>query len=504
MMLLNDLTLPDGIRVLGTLDRTVNGVSLDSRTVGPGFLYAALPGANVHGASFAAPLVAQGLRAVLTDEAGLAIVREAAEAEGISLADVTFLVIEEPRAHLGGIAAQVYGTDPVAPSLLGITGTNGKTTTTYLVDGLLRALGRTTGVIGTVATLIAGERLPSARTTPEAPELHSLLARMRARGVDDCAMEVSSHALHQHRVDGVFFDVVGFTNLTQDHLDYHPTMRDYFEAKALLFTPRFARTGAIVLADDWARELAAEAPIPVVTISREESDRPDWHVTGESGSDFVLVGPAGERIVARSPLPGDFNVMNTALALVLLVLHGVAPEDLAPVAASFDVAVPGRMEVVHPEAPRAVVDYSHTSDALEKVLHGLRESSPLVVVFGAGGDRDPLKRPLMGAAAARHADVIIVTDDNPRSEDPATIRAAVLLGVQAEIAAGNARVRSTAVHEIGDRAAAIAAGVEAAGASGTLLVAGKGHETGQTVGNIVHPFDDREQTRAAIAHVLSR
>lgn len=500
-MLLSELELPAAVRVLGDPHLDVSGVSHDSRTVAPGDLYAALPGANVHGARFAPELLRSGVRAVLTDDAGLAAIRAAlAESGEDALAErTTFLVVADPRAHLGHIAAQVRGTDRESPLLIGITGTNGKTTTTYMVDGLLTALGHTTGVIGTVATLIAGRRQSSVRTTPEAPELHALFARMREAGVDTCAMEVSSHALSQHRVDGAHFRVVGFTNLSQDHLDFHGSMEEYFAAKAQLFTPEFADSGVIVLADDWARRLADRAEIPVVTISRDPADAPDYRITDEADGAFTLTG-AGLSLRARSPLPGDFNVLNTALALVLLLRTGIEPAALAAHARTFGAPVPGRMEVVHPADPRVIVDYSHTPDAIAQVLAGLDGGpGPLAIVVGAGGDRDRGKRQAMGRAAATEADVVIVTDDNPRSEDPAAIRAAVLAGVEQALADGSARVPRTAVREIGPRAEAIAAGIAAAGAGGTLVIAGKGHETGQEIAGVVHDFDDREQTRAALA-----
>lgn len=500
-MQIADLGLSPDVRVLGDPQRSVTGASLDSRAVAAGELYAALPGANVHGARFVPEVLARGVRAVLTDPDGLELIRTALAEAGTTavLDEATVLVVERPRAHLGAIAARIHGTDPDDPQLLGITGTNGKTTTTYMLNGLLTALGRTTGVIGTVATLIAGQRQSAVRTTPEAPDLHALFARMRAAGVDTCAMEVSSHALSQHRVDGARFRVVGFTNLSQDHLDFHGSMEEYFRAKAELFTPDFADSGVVVLADDWARRLAAESPIPVTTISREAADAPDWLVAEESGGEFTLRGD-GVELRARSPLPGAFNVLNTALALAMLLAAGVDPAELAGPALEFTAPVPGRMEVVHPADPRVIVDYSHTPDAIAQVLAGL-DAGPgrLAIVLGAGGDRDRGKRAAMGRAAAREADVVIVTDDNPRSEDPAAIRAAVLAGVADARADGTARAAADAVHEIGPRAEAIAAGIAAAGPGGTLVIAGKGHETGQEIAGVVHDFDDREQTRAALA-----
>lgn len=489
----------------GDPDREVSGVSHDSRTVAPGQLYAALPGSNVHGARFASDLIAAGVSAILTDPVGWRLIAEAVDPD--ALAAVTGLVVDDPRAVLGFVSAAVYGTD-VRPELLGVTGTNGKTTTTYLLAGMLEALGRRTGVIGTVATLIDGTAVPAVRTTPEAPELHALFAKMRAADVDTCAMEVSSHALSQHRVDGAHFAVAGFTNLSQDHLDFHHSMDEYFAAKAALFTRAFADRAVIVIEDEWGERMAAAAQIPVTTLGRDDRSRLRIdHTPGES--DFSLRLSEGETIPLRSPLPGDFNVTNTALAAAMLVESGIPATELSAIGRTFTAAVPGRMEVIgiaedaaH-ELPRAIVDYSHTPDAIAKALASLdADSDELVIVVGAGGDRDPGKRHGMGAAAARGADVIVLTDDNPRSEDPAAIRAAVRAGIDAEIAAGGARVKK--VIEIGDRGEAIDKAIASASPATTVLIAGKGHETGQSAGGVVTEFDDRSRTRSALTARLGR
>lgn len=489
----------------GDPDREVSGVSHDSRTVAPGQLYAALPGSNVHGARFAPDLIAAGVSAILTDPVGWKLIAEAVDPD--VLAAVTGLVVDDPRAVLGFVSATVYGTD-VRPELLGVTGTNGKTTTTYLLAGMLEALGRRTGVIGTVATLIDGTAVPAVRTTPEAPELHALFAKMRAADVDTCAMEVSSHALSQHRVDGAHFAVAGFTNLSQDHLDFHHSMDEYFTAKAALFTRAFADRAVIVIEDEWGERMAAAAQIPVTTLGRDDRSRLRIdHTPGES--DFSLRLGEGETIPLRSPLPGDFNVTNTALAAAMLVESGIPATELSAIGRTFTAAVPGRMEVIgiaedaaH-ELPRAIVDYSHTPDAIAKALASLdADSDELVIVVGAGGDRDPGKRHGMGAAAARGADVIVLTDDNPRSEDPAAIRAAVRAGIDAEIAAGGARVKK--VIEIGDRGEAIDKAIVSASPATTVLIAGKGHETGQSAGGVVTEFDDRSRTRSALTARLGR
>ncbi len=478
----------------------MTGVTLNSREVQPGDLYAGLPGANAHGASYARDAVESGAVAALTDSRGQAIL---AEAE----VTVPTLVVEDPRAVLGSAAALVYGTDSLRLTLFGITGTNGKTTTAYLIASALEALHRHTGLIGTVETRIGDERVQSVRTTPEATELHALLAVMDQRGTDVCVMEVSSHALDQHRVDGVVYDIVLFTNLSQDHLDYHGTMREYFDAKASLFTPQRARRGVVCVDDVWGRELVARAGIPVTTLASDPGVPADWRVEPVAGEPaaFTLSG-AGVSLPLRSALPGDFNRVNTALAAVALLQSGVAPQEAAR-AVLTDPHVPGRMERVNlgalaqGDTPLAVVDYAHTPDAVAAALAALRPATAgaLVVVLGAGGDRDRGKRADMGAAAARGADVVFVTDDNPRTEDPARIRAAVLAGAAA---AGTQAV----LHDVGSRAQAIREAVAAAVAAGpgsTVAVVGKGHETGQEVAGTIHPFDDRDELRQALHHIFA-
>ncbi|MGL5816549.1 MAG: UDP-N-acetylmuramoyl-L-alanyl-D-glutamate--2,6-diaminopimelate ligase [Phycicoccus sp.] len=475
------------------VDVELTGVTLDSRAVRPGDLYAALPGARVHGADFAAAAVAAGAAAVLTDPAG------ARRAVG---ADAPLLVVDRPRAVLGALAARIMGTERTVLRLVGVTGTNGKTTIAHLLHSALTALGRQSGLIGTVETRIGAERLGSIRTTPEAPELHALLAVMAERGLDTCVMEVSSHALAQHRVDGVHYDVALFTNLSQDHLDFHADMEDYFAAKASLFTPERARRGVVCVDDEWGRRLAAGGGIPLETLSTRADRDADWRVTrsDEDPSTFVLRGP-DVVLHLKSGIPGDFNVTNTALAAVALVRLGEAVHDVerAVLATPY---VPGRMEVVRASAdartPRAVVDYAHTPDAIRAALTALRSTTPgrLVCVTGAGGDRDRDKRQAMGDAAAGVADVVVVTDDNPRSEDAGAIRAAVLAGAESA-----ARGRAVVVLEVGDRRAAIRAAVDVVwsdGPAATVAVVGKGHETGQEVAGTVYPFDDREELREAL------
>lgn len=485
-------------RIVGDTSATVHGVTLDSRLVRPADLYAALPGSNAHGGSFAAAAAASGAAAILTDAAGQALVTEA----GV---DLPLVVVDDPRAVLGAVSAHVYATTELPLEIIGITGTNGKTTTAYLLTSALEALGGRTGLIGTVETRIGTERVKSVRTTPESCDLHRLLAVMREREIDDCVMEVSSHALALHRVDGVVYDLALFTNLSQDHLDFHEGMEDYFAAKAALFTPQRARRGLVCVDDDWGARLAAAAAIDCLTVGSHRTGdgaAPDYAVERGAGhSEFVLHGPDGLELALRSALPGDFNIMNTAMAAVALLMLGHAPGRVADAVLS-DPHVPGRMERVavgHPDAPLAVVDYAHTPDAVAAALAALRgpERGPLIVVLGAGGGRDVGKRTAMGRAAAQ-ADVVIVTDDNPRGEDPAQIRAAIVAGARATGTAA-------AVEEVGGRRAAIERAVEiacAAGSSATIAIVGKGHETGQEINGVLHPFDDRVELAEALTRRL--
>jgi UDP-N-acetylmuramoyl-L-alanyl-D-glutamate--2,6-diaminopimelate ligase len=483
---------------LPAVDVPVTGVTLNSRSVQSGDLYAALPGANVHGAAHAASAADAGAGAVLTDPAGADLL----EREGVAL---PVLVVPDPRAVLGTVSSLVYGTGSLPLRLYGITGTNGKTTTAYLVNSALAALGQTTGLIGTVETRIGDERVQSVRTTPESPDLHALLAVMAERGVDACVMEVSSHALSLHRVDGVTYDVALFTNLSQDHLDFHTDMREYFLAKAALFTPERARRGIVCVDDEWGRELVRLASVPVTSMTSQAGVDADWRlVPDEADPSAFTLSDASTRLRLRAALPGDFNRVNTALAALALLAGGFGAEEVEQACAA-DPHVPGRMEPVAVEGgehlPRVVVDYAHTPEAVAVALKALRPTTAgaLVVVLGAGGDRDRGKRGPMGRAAAQHADVVVVTDDNPRSENPATIRASVLGGAR-EAASG------AELHDVASRSAAIAQAVRAAHAAGpgsTVAVVGKGHETGQDVAGTIHPFDDREEVRRALLQLIA-
>ena len=499
-------------------------VASDNRVVADGDLFVALPGAGTHGARFASDAISRGARAVLTDPEGARLLADAREVR------VPVLVTQDPRAVLGHVAAWVYGEPATQLTTFAVTGTNGKTTTTYLLDHVLRTLGWKGGLIGTVEMRSGDRVLPSRLTTPEAADLQALLATMREDGVGTLAMEVSSHALSLHRVDGIVFDVAGFTNLSQDHLDFHGDLQEYFEAKAALFTPAHARRGVVVVDDAWGRRLAEVATIPVATLSVAGStdgtgSGADWTVSdlhdvdaaAGTGSAFVLRHRDGRELRTSTTLPGGFNVANAALALVMVLEAGA---DLRDVAAALDAAggvsaqVPGRMEVVG-ASPRVVVDFAHNTDALSLALAALRPTTAgrLVVVFGATGDRDKGKRPSMGAVAVEGADVVVVTDDDPHGEDPAAIRAEVLAGARAaqqtaaavdpsgaRDAVGEAgRPRACTVVEVAPRATAIHDTIREADAQDTVLIAGRGHEVWQEIAGVDHALDDRVEARAALA-----
>jgi UDP-N-acetylmuramoyl-L-alanyl-D-glutamate--2,6-diaminopimelate ligase len=473
---------------------TVSGVTHDSRRVRPGDLYAALQGSQHHGAHFCDGAADAGAVAVLTDPDGKSLARHCG---------LPVFVVSDPRARLGEVASWIYGNPSGRLTLIGVTGTSGKTSTTYLLEAGLRAAGHVTGLLGGVETRVAGSAAPSQLTTPEATDLQALLAEMVRRGVTAAAMEVSSHALALGRVAGTTYDVVVFTNLSQDHLDFHASMDEYFDVKATLFTPGFARIGVVNSDDAWGRELAGRAQIPVTTISAAGDPGADWRAAdvrgGADGSTFRVVGPGGVEADASVALPGPFNVSNALGAIVALVEAGVSlAAAVAGVAAA--PGVPGRLERVERGQDFTVlVDYSHKPGAVEAVLRALRPVTQgrLSIVLGCGGDRDRAKRPLMGAAAASLADLAILTSDNPRSEDPLAILAEMLQGVLTVPPEHRGRIIIEP-----DRAAAISLAIAAAGKGDIVLVAGKGHERGQYAAGQVTPFDDREVAADALGEVL--
>lgn len=464
------------VEVVGA-DVIVSEVHHDSRDVTPGSLFVAVRGEHADGHRYLDEALAGGAAAVVTEE--------------WPGRDVPHLVVEDTRMALGWLAAEVQRHPDRALEMVGITGTNGKTTVAHMVATMVTGAGREGAVIGTVGSNLIGVSRTSNRTTPEASDLHRMLRELVDHGIiTDVAIEVSSHAMELGRVNGVRFDVVAFTNLSQDHLDFHATMDDYYQAKMALFRSEHAPAGVVWVDNPWGARLADETPITTTTV-------------GEAGSADVVVGRpagggvgaftisvAGEVFEARSPLAGDFNIANAALALVCATKVGIPIEDaIARLEAT--PPIPGRFEPVPNESGLAVfVDYAHTPDAIAQIIAETRRmvTGRVIAVVGAGGDRDRGKRPLMGAAAAT-ADLAIITSDNPRSEDPESIIDQVLSGIS----------EPSAIVREPDRGTAILRAVEAAGADDAVLILGKGHEQGQQFFDRLVPFDDRDAARQALA-----
>jgi UDP-N-acetylmuramoyl-L-alanyl-D-glutamate--2,6-diaminopimelate ligase len=468
----------------------VSGVTHGSESVRPGDLFAALPGANAHGARFIAAAAHAGAVAVLTDPAGAA----AAEAAGLPA-----LVVPDPRAVLGDVASAVYGEPSHTLTIIGLTGTAGKTSTAYLVESGLRAAGHVTGLIGTVETRLGALVIDSVRTTPEATDLHALFAAAIERGVTSIVMEVSSHALALGRVGGTHFAVGGYTNFGSDHLDFHADADDYFAAKAMLFDGRC--DVEVLNADDPA--LVPLYTPATITYSAAGAPGATWRATDIVADGylqhFIAHGPDGVVVKAGVGLPGRHNVANALLALACLTSVGIDAQTAANGIAAC-LGVPGRLERVDAPGPViGVVDYAHKADAIVAALAALRETAGagrLICVIGAGGDRDKQKRPVMGGAAARGADLLIVTDDNPRTEDPAAIRAEVLRGATESGSAAE-------IVEVGGRRAAISEAVRRSRPGDVIALLGKGHERGQEISGAVHPFDDRVELLAALTERFS-
>ncbi|MDD7970712.1 UDP-N-acetylmuramoyl-L-alanyl-D-glutamate--2,6-diaminopimelate ligase [Roseinatronobacter alkalisoli] len=471
---------------------TVSGLALDSRQVRQGALFAALPGSRVHGGEFISYALRMGAGAILTDREGAAIAQDA-----LAGSDVALVLAEDPRAAFALACALWFGSQPV--EMVAVTGTNGKTSVASFTRQIWALLGHeavnlgTTGVEGSYSA-------PLAHTTPDPITLHRLLAEMAQAGVTHAAMEASSHGLDQRRLDGVRLRAAAFTNLTQDHLDYHGTMDAYFAAKAQLFDRLLPDDGvAVINMDDprGAEILAIAEARGQGTLTVGRSRDADIVLLGqrfEAAGQTMRYSYAGQTYQEHLPLIGGFQAENVLAAVGLVLACGDDPDEVAMRLSRLD-GVRGRMQLAGTRANGApvFVDYSHTPAALEVALQALRPHvmGRLIVVFGAGGDRDKGKRPLMGKAAAENADIVYVTDDNPRSENPAQIRAEVLHGCPD-------------AHEVPDRAEAILRAVDALGPGDALLVAGKGHETGQIVGDTVYPFDDVEQASVAIAALEAR
>ena len=465
-------------------EREVSAVAQDSRKVVPGSLFVAVRGYHSDGHRFISQAFGRGAVAAVAEE----------QAVVDAPADLPVIRVADSRRALARIATRFYGEPSRRLALVGITGTNGKTTTSYLARSVIEAGGIRCGLIGTIDYRIGDRTYPAPNTTPESLDLQQLIAELVGVGAGACVMEVSSHALALGRTEGCEFRAAAFTNLTQDHLDFHGSMDAYFAAKLLLFKGLAPDAAAVVNDDDGrAGEVTRNTRARVITtgLSERAAVRPAGPVRhGLDGLAFPVETPAG-RIELRSPLVGKHNVYNILTAVGLGVALGIGPEAISSGIASMQ-AVPGRMEKVEAGQPfGVVVDYAHTEDALARLLEAVREVAPkrVITVFGCGGDRDRTKRPRMGAAAAAGSDLVIVTSDNPRTEDPQAIIA--------EIEAGMGRAATPHV-VIADRAAAIDAAIGSAEAGDMVVLAGKGHEDYQVLGEQKVHFDDREQARLAI------
>lgn len=483
-----------GAKVKGPTTLEIAGVEHDSRRVAPGFLFVCIRGFTRDGHAFIADAASRGAVAVLVEQDPQAVAVPAG---------LTLIRVQDSRASLAAVAARFFKYPSRSLRLVGVTGTNGKTTTAYLVERILTAAGRPCGLLGTIEYRLGGTIFPGERTTPESSDLQRFLARMRELGAWAAAMEVSSHALVLHRVDECEFDVGVFTNLTQDHLDFHGTMERYAQAKAILFRRLGAgrtkpgEAAAVLNADDpWTPFMAQDTTARVIRFGIESPA--EVRVSARSltlaGIRATAETPWGPLEIV-SPLVGQHNLSNILGAAAACLHLGVDPAGVSAGIAQLS-AVPGRFEKVEAGQPFGVaVDYAHTPDALERVLRFARQfaTGRVIALFGCGGDRDRSKRPLMGEAAARLADFVIVTSDNPRSEDPLAIIAEIELGVK-KVCAG-AEGHAT----IPDRREAIGAALAHAHEGDLVVIAGKGHEAYQILGNRTIPFDDRVVAREALA-----
>ena len=461
----------------------ITGVTHNDSQVEPGDLFVAIPGANRHGAEFAMSAVSKGAVAVLTDSAGAARVK-----------GVPVLVVADPRRVAGNIAALLYNEPMRDLASIGITGTNGKTTVSTLIYQIFEAAGRDCGLIGTNETRIGKDAIDSSRTTPEATDLQALSAVMRERHMRHLVMEVSSHAMVLHRMQGAHFAFVGFTNLTQDHLDFHGDIESYFAAKARLFTYDFADQAVINIDSKYGARLADTTELPVISLSRL-NPQATWHFaeidTPGKQVHFKIRGSGGILIESSTKLRGGYNLDNLLMAIAIAVESGVDPIDIAATLPALTGAV-GRLEEVSiGQSYSAFVDYAHTPDAVTNVLESIREftSGKVIAVLGCGGDRDATKRPLMGQALVKGADVAIFTSDNPRSEVPDQILKEMV---------GNLKI-SEPTRVIEDRKSAIKYAVSLASQGDTIAILGKGHEIGQEINGKKLEFDDRKVLAEAIA-----
>ncbi len=463
-------------RVAGDLAVEIADLAYRADAVRPGALFACIRGSSADGHDFAADAVGRGAVALIAE-------RELA-------LPVPQLVVGDARAAMAAAAVAFFGDPSSELDVLGVTGTSGKTTTAFLLHGILTAAGRRPGLVGTIETRVGGERVPAVRTTPESVDLQRTLRAMLDAGDRSCALEATSHGAVQHRLDGVRFAALAFTNLGHDHLDFHGTLDDYFAAKRHLFVREPRPPAAVNLDDPWGRHLAEElrgGTLLTFGLAEDADIRPESVQLTPGGTSFRAAG-----IDVELSLPGRFNLENALAAVAASHLAGVGDEAIAAGLAAVE-GVPGRFELVDEGQPFAVVvDYAHKPEALANVLRTARElaAGRVLCVFGAGGDRDRAKRPLMGRIAAELADVAMVTSDNPRSEDPAAIAEAV-------------RADSAGLEVELDRRAAIEQALRAAAPGDVVVIAGKGHETGQEMGGRVLPFDDREVAREALRQLAA-
>ena len=487
-----------GLRAQGGAEAQITGLAVDSREVQPGYLFAALPGAQVHGGEFIQYALRMQAAAILTDAGGAEIA-----AQELAASDAALIIAEDPRQTLAQTASLWFGPHP--ETVIAVTGTNGKTSVSSFCRQIWEEMEIAGINLGTTGVEGAWTH-PLKHTTPEPVTLHRVMAAAREQGISHVAMEASSHGLNQRRLDGVLLAAAGFSNFTQDHLDYHETFDAYFDAKMGLFNRVLSEDGvAVINLDDpkgpQVAEICTARGQEIIGVGRHDSAR--LRLTGQrfdaTGQDLLFTWQ-NKSYQARLNLIGGFQAENVLLAAGLVIAAGADPDEVFDTL-PYLTTVRGRMELAATRENGAAifVDYAHTPDAVETALKAMRPHvmGRIIVIVGAGGDRDTAKRPLMGAAAAQHADIVIITDDNPRSEDPASIRAAVMAGA---VNAGG----SDSVTEVGDRAEAILRGIDQLQPGDALLIAGKGHETGQVVGDAVLPFDDVEQASVAVAALEGR
>lgn len=495
--LLSDLAAHFGAEVRGdAVGVAVTGITLATADLRPGDVFVAVCGGARHGAQFASVAAAGGAVAIITDAPGAEIAADAG---------LPIVIVDDPRALLGELSAWVYDTAVDVPVLLGTTGTNGKTSVTHLIDGILGRLDVVPGLSSTAERHIGDDVIVSRLTTPEASEFHALLARMREDGVTAVAVEVSAQALSRHRVDGVVFDVAGFTNLSHDHLDDYGDMVGYLEAKRVLFTPAHARRAVVSLDSIYGSDIAAGSTIPTTTIltpaiAADPGLNADWRVEVRTehphGTAFTLSGPQGRSLTTTVPVIGAHMAANAGLAIVMLFEAGYAWERLVQTLDGQRIAaeVPGRTQRVSGDrGPTVYLDFGHSPDAFEKTLAAVRRvtTGRVVMVFGADGDRDATKRADMGRTAAEGSDLLIITDHHPRHEDPAAIRAALLAGARA--AAPGAEIL-----EISPPERAIIEAVARAGEGDAILWAGPGHQDYRDIRGIRAAYSARELARRAL------